>query len=109
MVTREQAKNGIRTYIDHEIADKVPGLRKWMIALAAEPIVMEVDRMMDEYHDMLVRSGYMMEDGMVNDDRFFQELVNVARSKGNVTEHLPVIGDVTFSESDVNMLHNYVG
>lgn len=109
MVTMEQAKNGVRTYIDREIADKVPGLKKWMIAIAAEPIVMEIENMMHQYKDALVHSGYMMEDGMINDDKFFQELTNVARQKGSVVEHMPLLGDVTFSENDIHMLHNYVG
>lgn len=109
MVTMEQAKNGVRTYIDREIADKVPGIKKWLIAVAAEPLVMEMENMIHQYHDVLVHTGYMMEDGMLNDDKFFKELKDVARQKGSVVEHMPLLGDVTFSENDISMLHNYVG
>lgn len=109
MVTMEQAKKGIRAYMEHEVADKIGGLRKWAVIVATEPIVMELERMVGEHKDVLVRSGYLTEDMMVNDDRFFDELMKVAREKGSVTEHFPVVGDVTFSDHDVMVLHQYVG
>lgn len=110
MVTMEQFKNGIVTYIDKEIADKTQGFKKWILPkIGAGIVLMKLESMIAKYHDELVMLGYISKDGMVDDDRIFRDLSEPARQKGSITEFFEGMGDITFSENDINMLHNYVG
>ena len=58
--------------------------------------------------DMLVKAGYMTEDGMVDIDTIASKAKEVARTTGSVTENLPMLGDVTFTIDDIEALRNCI-
>ena len=110
MVTKEQFINGISKYIDSELISKIPGLSKWVVALGLGAYLPQVNKMLDDNHKMLIDAGYMHEDGMICIDKVYNDIMQIARKTGSVTQHIPLVGDVTFSETDLtSMYHNIVG
>ena len=97
MVTVQQMKTGLYKYIDTEIADKVHGLAKWGLAIGGALLVDKYLNDLSFLHDL----GCMTEDGMVDIDKFYDILKDVAEKKGKVTQVLPMVGPVTFSADDV--------
>lgn len=109
MVTISQMKEGMARYIDMEIASKCPGAKKWLVALAAASIVAQTDRMIEEHKTMLQASGYLTPDNLIDIDHLYHDLSAIAIEKGPITEHFPIIGDITFSSTDVDALRRYIG
>lgn len=107
-VTSEQIKEGIAKYIDMELANKAQGLKKWMISLAGIMVMQNADSMINKYRETLLTFGIIEEDGMIDIDKLADMARKVAIDKGPVTEHIPIIGDVTFSESDIEALRRYI-
>lgn len=104
--TLSQLKLGLTKYAEAELVGKVSGLRKWALALMISPLISNIDTMVDSYRSLLVSSGYLTEDGTVNIDKLYTTLKEEAH-KGSVIEHLPLLGDVTFSEDDIDKLYRY--
>jgi len=102
MITREQAKNGMARYLDEELIAKTPGLKKWALAVSVSPLMARMDALME--NRLLKEMGYVSEDGMIDCDKLRQDFLKAASEKGSVTEHLPLIGDVTFGADDIDRL-----
>jgi hypothetical protein len=109
MVTVDQVKQGIARYIDAEFTSRLQGMKKWLVPIAAAAVVnAKIDALASTGRPMLIASGYMSEDGMVDIDRLYSDLVSVARRQGSVTENFPILGDVTFSESDIDSIRRMI-
>lgn len=104
MVTKEQFKNGVLRYVDNEIANKVGGVRKWLVIIASTEMTANMDSLLSK----LPKNGYVQEDGMIDIDRLYTDMHRIAEQTGPVTEHIPVIGDVTFNTSDIESLYRYI-
>ena len=104
MVTKEQFKNGIGMYIEKEFVDKLSGLRKWAIVLAGTEVMNRVDTIMAS----LPANKYITKDGMIDIDNLYKDARNVAETTGEVVENIPMIGDVRFSENDIDELYRYI-
>jgi len=102
MRTKQQAKEGFAKYLDGEIIGKTPGLRKWALAAAIAPLLARLDGLLDS--PALAEMGYVTQDGMFDEDKARQDFARIAAERGSVTEHLPLVGDVTFSAEDVEKL-----
>lgn len=110
MVTKEQFINGVQRYIDDELISKISGLSKWALALGLGAYLPQVNKMLDDNHNMLVGAGYMQEDGMICIDKVYNDIMQIARKTGSVTQNIPLIGDVTFTETDLtSMYHHIIG
>ena len=92
MTSIENIGIGIARYIDRELASKTDGLKKWGLSLASVLIVAKITEMANQYSDVLKSSGYMNENGMVDDVKLLSDLKSVAHEKGAVTQSLPYIG-----------------
>ena len=110
MVTKEQFINGIQKYIDDELVSKISGLSKWVLALGLGAYLPQVTKILDDNHGMLVDAGYMQEDGMICIDNVYNDVMQIARKTGSVTQHIPLVGDVKFTETDLtSMYHHIIG
>lgn len=94
-------------YIDREIANKTDGLSKWAVSLLGVALARKSSELIAKYRRQLNLLGYMSEDGMIDDDLLFPDLLNVARDKGDVLQTIPVIGTLQFSQTDVDALRRY--
>ena len=110
MVTKEQFINGVQQYIYAELISKISGLSKWALALGLGAYLTQVNKMLDDNHNMLVGAGYIQEDGMICIDKVYNDIMQIARKTGSVTQNIPLIGDVTFTETDLtSMYHHIIG
>lgn len=108
MVTKEQFVNGIQKYIDDELISKISGLSKWVLALGLGAYLPQIHKMLEDNHTMLVGAGYMQEDGMICIDKVYNDALQIARKTGSVTQHIPLIGDVTFTETDLTSMYHHI-
>lgn len=104
MVTKEQFKAGLVAYIEKEFIAKVGGLRKWAVVLVANEMIVNLDSLISKLPD----NSYVKEDGMIDIDRLYKDMYKVAEKTGSVTEHFPMIGDVSFSKSDIDELYRSI-
>lgn len=104
MVTKEQFKSGLIKYIENEIVAKADGLKKWGILLAVTDMLGNVDNVLKK----LPKNGYVQVDGMMDIDKLYTDMHKIAESTGPVTQHFPVIGDITFNTSDIESIYRYI-
>lgn len=104
MVTKEQFKNGLGMYIEKEFVDKFSGLKKWAVVLAGTEVINKADSIMSA----LPPNTYMSEDGMIDIDRLYKNMRSIAEKTGAVVQNLPMIGDVKFTEKDIDELYRYI-
>lgn len=107
-VTVNQISEGVGRYIDGELMPKVSGIRKWFLGVAGVYAGKMVEDKIAEHRDVLINAGIMSEDGMVDIDRFMPQLKAMAAESGPVTEHVSMLGDITFDSSDVEKLYSYI-
>lgn len=107
-VTINQISEGLARYIDQELVPKVPGIRKWMLGLAGGYAGQMLQGKAAENKVFLESLGVMDADGMIDIDALHTRLKAAADSSGTVTEHIPMIGDVTFDSSDIDRLKSYI-
>lgn len=108
-VTIDQFKMGLAKYIDNEIVAKINGFGKWLIPLAGASLINgKVEPMLKDYHDMLVQMGYLTEDNLIDIDKIHADMKRISHEKGSIVQHFPLIGDVTFSESDIDAIRRFM-
>jgi hypothetical protein len=108
-VTIEQMKEGLARYIDAEFTSRLQGFSKWVVPIASTAIInKKADSLLSENKEILMSLGYMTPDGMIDIDKISNDLIAVANSTGPVTEHFPILGDVTFSASDIESLKRHI-
>ena len=107
-VTVNQISEGLGRYIDSELMPKVPGIRKWMLGVAAVYAGQMVNAKIAENAKLLKSVGIMTEDGMIDLDKFMPYMKSLAAESGPVTEHISMLGDITFDSSDVEKLYQHI-
>lgn len=100
MVTQDRFINGINQYVSEEILPGIGGLMKWGVALGAGAYAGNIIN-----GGILKKLGYQTQDGMIDEDRLYQDMRNIVSVNGTVTQNLPFVGDVTFSMTDIDALY----
>ena len=104
MVTREQFKSGVAMYLNDEFVAKVPGIKKWIVVLISNEMLAQMDSILDR----LPGNSYVTKDGMIDIDRLYRDMSRIAESTGEVTENIPLLGDVRFSKKDIDELYRLI-
>lgn len=104
MVTREQFKSGVAMYLNDEFVAKVPGIKKWIVVLISNEMLAQMDSTLDR----LPVNSYITKDGMIDIDRLYRDMSRIAESTGEVTENIPLLGDVRFSKKDIDELYRLI-
>lgn len=104
MVTREQFKSGVAMYLNDEFVAKVPGIKKWIVVLISNEMLAQMDSTLDR----LPGNSYITKDGMIDIDRLYRDMSRIAESTGEVTENIPLLGDVRFSKKDIDELYRLI-
>ena len=107
-VTADQMAEGLARYIDGELVPKAPGLRKWMLGMAGGYAGKMVLDKVNQNRALLESIGIMTPDGTIDMDRLYTQMRAVADNSGPVTEHIPMMGDITFSSDDIDKLYHYI-
>ena len=109
MVHYTKVLSGVAAYIDRELISQMGGSVKGWIAGAAAALMLERGK---QAALAAMRTPALKELGIVDGenvdvDAIYSALLKQAQ-KGSATATLPLIGPVTFKESDVEALYRYI-
>lgn len=109
MVTLEQIQRGAARYVDEEFTAKLNGWQKWAVGAGAAMALENLEGTMRalQEHPAVKAMGVFDEAGDVDIDRIYAGLKAQAQ-KGAVTTRIPLIGDVTLNEMDVEKLYTFI-
>ena len=110
MVNKEQFMNGILTYIDKEVIPVLPTAGKWGIGTVVLLVTDKYSRLFDEItSNPIIKSiGIVDTDGNVDVERLSEALKISADKYGKMTLSIPIIGNLTFTSSDVEKVKHYI-
>ena len=110
MVTMNQIKTGVVRYIDNDMLPHLTGAKKVALvvytALAADNaanVVMQFAK-----HPAISVLAVVDENGAVDLDRLYRAVAPMFTNGQKVMLHIPVIGDYTVDNTDVEKLYRYV-
>lgn len=108
-VTKEQIIKGIVSYADKEIMPVVSTPAKWAIGTAMTMALNDKGKI-----DVLLNSpvikmlGIENEDGTYDIDKLYKAMKETAEKYGKMSISYPVVGTLTFSSQDVELLKKYI-
>lgn len=105
-----QIVNGLVSYADHEIIDKLPTTGKWVVGTAIGLMSERADAVINNLKDNTIVQmlGIVDEDGMIDADTLVNHMKSSADKYGKIYVDVPLIGRLSFSSSDVDSLRNYI-
>lgn len=106
----DQVINGLIKYADAEIMGKLPTTGKWIAGTAIGIASNRANQIVDVLKEnTIVRMlGIIDEKGDIDVDTLINAMKESANKYGKLTVDVPMIGRLTFSSSDVDMLRNYM-
>lgn len=109
MVHYAKVLSGLAAYIDHELISQMGGSVKGWIAGAAAALMLERGKQaaLEAMRAPMLKELGLVDGENVDVDAIYSALLEQAR-KGSATATLPLIGPVTFKESDVEALYRYI-
>ena len=107
-VTVQQIMTGIGNYFDNEIAQQMQGLQKWIARAAVTTAAAKAPEMIEQYKPYLQKADIMTENGMIDADRLRDLFLEQARASGPARQTFPVIGQITFTEHDIESIYRHI-
>lgn len=109
MVHYTKVLSGVAAYIDRELISQMGGSVKGWIAGAAAALMLERGKQaaLEAMRAPMLKEMGLVDGEDVDVDAIYSALLEQAR-KGSATATLPLIGPVTFKESDVEALYRYI-
>ena len=110
MYSTEQIVNGIINYADSEVMHKLPTTGKWVIGTAIGIASNKASKIIDNLksNPIVVALDIIDENGNIDVDTVLQAMKQSADHYGNVSLEVPMVGKLTFSSSDIDMLKSYI-
>lgn len=101
--------NGITTYIDREIVDKINGWQKWVVGSGIGIAMSNSTNVFNELkkNQVVKMLGVIDKDDKIDVEKIYKELKKQAR-KGAITFDVPLVGTITLNEQDVDKLYQYI-
>lgn len=102
--------NGIVNYADNEVINNLPTSGKWLLGAGMGIMTAKVNDMVDSLlnNAMIKTMGIVDDEGMFDIDLIASNLRNSASKYGRMTIQIPLVGNLTFSESDIDSLRSYI-
>lgn len=109
MIHKSKVINGVVAYVDNEITAKMAGgWKAWVIGGAAGLAAAKADTLLEQLaQNPAIQALGIIEGENIDVDAICGELRKQAR-KGTATVNIPLVGAVTFGESDVESLYRYI-
>lgn len=106
----EQILNGLISYADHEIIDKLPTSGKWVVGTAIGMMSNKAEVFVENIkaNTIVQMLGIVDEDGMIDADTLISAMRSSADKYGKISVDVPLIGRLSFSSSDVDSLRSYI-
>lgn len=106
LYTKEQVLNGIASYLDDEVMSKLPTHGKWIMGTA---IALSRDNISEILNNPYIKMlGIVNADGLWDVDKLASALKATAERYGNIQLDLPIIGRLTFSAEDVDLMRRHI-
>lgn len=105
LYTKEQVMNGITSYIDSEVVSKLPTAGKWIVGTASALALKKAMNIDDQSLKML---GIVNADGLWDIDQLAAVLKENASRYGNIQISLPVVGLMTFTQADIDLVRSHI-
>lgn len=111
MIAFEKVLDGIARYIDKEVI--AVGMNDWQ-ELLARMAVGRIFNNREQLKTRLINNGWIRtfgvidDDGMVDVDGLADDLKKQIEQKGKISVSIPVFGKLTFTASDVDVLHRTI-
>lgn len=101
--------NGITTYIDKEIIDKINGWQKWVVGSGIGIAMSNSTNVFNELknNQFIKMLGIINKDDKIDVDKIYKEFKKQAK-KSAITFDVPLIGTITLTEQDVDKLYEYI-
>ena len=109
MVHKSKVLYGIAGYIDAEIVSKLSGSWKaWVVGGLAGVAVSRGDAIITQYaNNPMVKALGLIDGENIDVDVIIAELRKQAQ-RGSATVDIPVLGPITFTQSDVDSLYKHI-
>lgn len=109
MVSLQQVQTGLGLYVDNEILPALSGLQKWAVGGSAGILISKLDGIVGDLKQQPLFKAMQVvdESGQVDIDTLYQHISKQAQT-APVTVQIPLIGNITFSSSDVDKLYHYI-
>ena len=108
MVTINQVRHGVEQYMDSEILPKLPPAKAFGVGVYAELLLSQLENQFRQYLAMPAVKMLNLADDNGNID--IDRLREVAQRKmpDRIQLDLPMIGMLTFSRGDIDMLYQHI-
>ena len=104
-----QVVGGISNYLDAEILGKITGWQKWIVGAGLGLSINKATNIFNELkNNAMIKTLEIIDDNdMIDVDTLYREVKKQAR-KGPITFNVPMIGNLTLNESDVDKIYNNI-
>lgn len=103
-----QIEQAIIIYANNEWLDKLQGLNKWLFLGAAGIATAKAEQITAQLLKNPMASILADEDGQIDIDLLYKQLMDAAEQTGPVTQELPILGKVKFDKADIEKLYNLI-
>ena len=109
MVSVGKVQQGIGDYIGEEFVNKLNGLQKWGVDIAAGLLLANTTEIFNKYKqsELVQMMNIIDKEDNIDIDRIYQR-AKAAAQKGPVTFTMPIVGAVTLNEHDVDRLYAHI-
>ena len=108
MINVERIQHGVRAFVDNEMLPKMTGAQRWMVAVAIGIYVEKLPQMLQSWAQSpaIKPLGIITPDGV--DVETAYKYLKPAAQAGGASFDVPLLGKVTFTETDVDSLFRYL-
>lgn len=101
----EQVLNGLAKYAENEIISKMPTAGK---VIAGTAIALALKNVQLQSNQFARAIGAVDADGMIDVDTIAESLKASAERYGNIVINIPLMGTVTLTAGDVDLMRRYI-
>lgn len=106
----DQVMNGLKSYVEAEVMGSLPTSGKWVVGTIAALATMKAHEIIEELEEnqFATMLGIIDENGNIEVDDFMEALRESAMKYGKLSIDIPLIGRMTFSQTDIDKLRMYI-
>lgn len=110
MMEMTRIRDGILDYATERVLPKLTPARQFVAGAALGLVAARSDALMQELakNDLIRASGLVTENGMVDLDAVYDAMLVQMRRQHQLPIDIPMMGRMTFDESDLTELYRYI-
>lgn len=110
MVTVHQIKQGIASYLDHEILPQINGWQKWVAGVVIAEYLSKADKVIESIlaSPSIAILELADDNKRIDIDRLKDRFLDEARKTGDIYIKLPMLGELKVGEADVHKLYQHI-